>query len=116
MPPKPSNPTSKDLDDAIQATNDHLETALRATHLHIDERFQASNQNLESQLHLMQTRMENQDQLQASRHESLKTYLAELITNFVYTYPYTYYTSNHNTNFPLYPFYSGSIANIHPRY
>jgi hypothetical protein len=37
-------------------------------------------------------------------------------THSVYTYSYTYYTSNHNTNFPLYPFYSSSIANIHTRY
>jgi len=79
MPPKPPIPSPKDLDDAIQATNEHLATAICDTHLHIDERFQASNQNLEPQLHMMQTRMENQDQLQATRHESLKSYLTKLL-------------------------------------
>jgi hypothetical protein len=79
MPPKHPIPTPKDLDEAIQATNEHLDEAIRATHNHIDERFQASNQNLESQLHLVSTRLDNQDQLQASRHESLKLYLADLL-------------------------------------
>jgi hypothetical protein len=79
MPPKPSIPTPKDLDEAIQATNEHIDNAIRATHSHTDERFQSSNQNLESQLHMMQTRLDNQDQLQATRHASLKTYLADLI-------------------------------------
>jgi len=79
MPPKPPIPTPKDLDEAIQATNEHLDDAIRATHSHIDERFQASDQNLESQLHRTSTRLDNQDQLQASRHESLKLYLADLL-------------------------------------
>lgn len=78
MPPKPPIPTPKDLDEAIQATNEHLDDAIRATYNHIDERFQASDQNLESQLHRTSTRLDNQDQLQASRHESLKLYLADL--------------------------------------
>ncbi|RHN51749.1 putative succinate dehydrogenase (quinone) [Medicago truncatula] len=80
MPPKPSIPTPKDLDDAIQATNDNLHSAIQATHQHMDDRFQAADANLEAKLHQMQTRMENQDHLQATRHESLKSYLADLLT------------------------------------
>jgi len=89
MPPKLSNPPTKDFDEAIQATNLHIDDAIRATHQQIDERFQTSNQqlderfqnsteHLESQLRLMQTKLDNKDQIHAGRHESLKTYLTDL--------------------------------------
>jgi len=79
MPPKPANPTPKELDEAIQATNSHIEEAIRATHIHIDERFSTSNKNLDSKLTQVQQRMDSQDLLQETRHESLKAYLADLI-------------------------------------
>jgi len=53
MPPKPSIPTPKDLDEAIQTTNEHLDEAIRATHSHIDDRFHSANQTLETQLNMM---------------------------------------------------------------
>jgi hypothetical protein len=64
MPPKITNPTPKDLDDAIQATNQRL-----------DELIQSNQQSMNAQLGQTHTKMDNQDQLMDSRFNTLTTML-----------------------------------------
>lgn len=79
MPTKPSNPSSKDLDDVIQATHLYIEDDITHTHHQNDERFQAASQNLELQLGNIHTRMDNQQLILDSRHESVMTLIIKLM-------------------------------------
>jgi len=60
MPPKPTNPTTKNLEDAIQGTHQHIEDALQHNNQTLDNRFHAVNKNLESQLCRLYTLLDNQ--------------------------------------------------------
>jgi len=66
MPPKPNNPTSKDLAEAIQATEQRMENSLTATHLHFTE-----------QLGMMNTKLDLQQQHLVARDASLQRVLDE---------------------------------------
>jgi biotin-(acetyl-CoA carboxylase) ligase len=81
MPPKPPNPTMKDLEDALQHVHNHFEEILQSNNQSIDQRFVQAEQTLDNQLGLLYTRLDNQASLQDTRFETLTTQLATLIQN-----------------------------------
>jgi hypothetical protein len=75
MPPKPANPTAKDLEEAIQATEQRLENAITANHHHFTEQIGMMNTKLDHhQQHL--------DDRDAELHRSLDERLEALTTLF----------------------------------
>lgn len=70
MPPKPPNPTNKDLEDAVQATHEHINTSIHQLRNEMDERFLTINTNMEDQLTLLHSKMDEQQQTQDRRAAS----------------------------------------------
>lgn len=83
MPPKPTNPTSKDLEDAIQATHQLMEQSLNATHSHFTEQLGIMNTKLDNQQQLLDSRDFNFQKLLDERHEALTS----LITAALHSRP-----------------------------
>lgn len=79
MSSKPTNTSSKDLDDVIQATHEHIEYAINHIHHQMDERFHISSQIFEQQLWSIPTRMDNQHQIMDYIHE----YIIIQVTNLL---------------------------------
>lgn len=71
MHPKPTNPSTKDLDEAIQATQQRLEETHKSTHLHFTEQIGILNTKLDNQQQLLDSRDENLFNILNARHDSL---------------------------------------------
>ncbi|XP_024630387.1 proline-rich protein 12-like [Medicago truncatula] len=89
MPPKPSNPTTKDLEDALQTVHSHFEEILQTNTQSINQRFVQVDQTLENQLGLLHTRLDNQASLQDARFETITSQLTTLIQNSTHDQPPT---------------------------
>lgn len=79
MPPKPTNPTTKDLEDAIQGAQARFDEILQNQSIDLDHRFQQITKTNESQMGLLYTRLDNQASLQDTRFETLSAQINTLI-------------------------------------
>lgn len=70
MPPKPTVPTNKDLEVAVQETHEHITTSVQQLRTETDERFLSINTNMENQLHLLHSKLDEQQQNQQLRSDS----------------------------------------------
>lgn len=81
MPPKPANPTSKDLEEAIQATEDRMENSLTATHLHFTEQIGMMNTKLDLQQQHLDARDAGLQRVLDERLEALTTLFTTALQN-----------------------------------
>lgn len=79
MPPKPSNPSTKDLEEAIQANQQRFEESLHATQHQFREQLGLMNTRLENQQQLLESRDENFHQLLNAKHDSLTALLTSAL-------------------------------------
>jgi len=79
MPPKPTNPTTKDLEDAIQGAHQRIDEALQHNNIDLNNRFNAVNQNMESHIGRIYTRLDNQQSTEDARFATLTSQLSTLI-------------------------------------
>lgn len=75
---KPTNPSSKDLDDVIQAAHEYIEDAINHINHQMDGRFHAASQNLEQKLRNIRTIMDYWQQL-----DSIQEYVMSLPTKIM---------------------------------
>lgn len=75
MAPKPPNPSSKDLEDAIQNTHQLFEQALNSTHSHFIAQLGIINTKFDNQQQLMDSRDINFQKMLDERHDALTALL-----------------------------------------
>jgi hypothetical protein len=82
MPPKPTappNPTTRDLEEAIAAQQQHTDDAIAATHTHFTDQLNLMNTKLDNQQHTMDSRDENLRKTMATQHETLTKLISEAL-------------------------------------
>ncbi|RHN56675.1 hypothetical protein MtrunA17_Chr5g0432001 [Medicago truncatula] len=79
MPPKPAKTSSKDLEEALQATEQRLENSITASHHHFTEQLEVMNTRLNQQQHHVDARDANLQTLLDECHETLVTILAVVL-------------------------------------
>jgi len=79
MPPKPPNPPSREVDDAIIATQQRLEESIHNTNLRMTEQLGIMTTKLDNQQQLMDTRDEILHRQITAQHSSLTTLLTDLL-------------------------------------